>query len=83
MSNPIAVIESTGWVGALLVLSIVVPVVAALVGFVAGGRRTIWIALATLPVGLAVAVGIAAGVPPAGGALIYCGQCAESSFRCC
>ena len=71
MSNPIAVIESTGWGGALLVLSIVVPVAAALVGFVAGGRRTIWIALAALPVGLAVAVGIAAGVPPAGGALVY------------
>ncbi|NVO14069.1 MAG: NADH-quinone oxidoreductase subunit J [Rhodoplanes sp.] len=71
MSGPVAVLESAGSSGALLVLSIVVPVAAALVAFVAGGRRTAWIALAALPVGLAVAVAIAAKVPQTGGALVY------------
>ena len=70
MSGPIAAIESTAWGGSLLVLSIVVPVAAALVAFVAGGRRSAWIALAALPVGLAVAVAIAVGVPQAGGTLV-------------
>jgi formate hydrogenlyase subunit 3/multisubunit Na+/H+ antiporter MnhD subunit len=71
MSSPVAVLESAGSSGALLVLSIVVPVATALVAFVAGGRRTAWIALAALPVGLAVAVAIAAGVAQTGGVLVY------------
>ncbi|WP_281022631.1 complex I subunit 5 family protein, partial [Rhodoplanes roseus] len=67
MSAPMAGLVSTEGGGALLVLSIVVPVAAALLGFVAGGRRAEWIALAALPVGLAIAVAIAAGVPADGG----------------
>ncbi|MTW18402.1 NADH-quinone oxidoreductase subunit J [Rhodoplanes serenus] len=51
--------------GALLVLAIVIPVAAALLGFAAGGRRTERIALGALPIGLTVAVLIAAAVPPA------------------
>ncbi len=44
--------------GSLLVLSIVVPVVGVLLAFVAGGRWVERIALATMPVGLVLAVAI-------------------------
>jgi formate hydrogenlyase subunit 3/multisubunit Na+/H+ antiporter MnhD subunit len=55
--------------GALLVLAIVVPVVGVLVAFIAGGRWVERIALATMPVGLALAIVIVVvlrqtGAPP-------------------
>jgi multicomponent Na+:H+ antiporter subunit D len=55
----------------LLVLSLVVPIVGALLGFVVGGRWVSRIALAVLPLGLAIAIAIAAELRPAGGSLVY------------
>jgi len=55
----------------LLVLSIVVPIVGLLLGFVAGGRQVERIALATMPIGLAIAVGVAVAMRQAGGPLVY------------
>ena len=45
--------------GFLLVLALVVPVAGVLLAFVAGGRHAERIALATMPLGLAIAVAIA------------------------
>jgi formate hydrogenlyase subunit 3/multisubunit Na+/H+ antiporter MnhD subunit len=55
----------------LLVLALVVPITGALLGFVVGGRWVMRIALATMPLGLAIAVAIAAELRPAGGSLVY------------
>jgi multicomponent Na+:H+ antiporter subunit D len=55
----------------LLVLSLVVPIAGALLAFVVGGRWVVRIALATMPLGLAIAVAIAAELRPAGGSLVY------------
>ena len=55
----------------LLVLALVVPIAGALLGFVVGGRWAGRIALATMPLGLAIAVAIAAELRPAGGLLVY------------
>jgi multicomponent Na+:H+ antiporter subunit D len=57
--------------GALLVLSIVVPIVGALLAFAAGGRHVERIALGTMMVGLAIAVAIAVAVRQAGAPLVY------------
>jgi multicomponent Na+:H+ antiporter subunit D len=57
--------------GALLVLSIVVPIVGALLAFAAGGRHVERIALGTMLVGLAVAIGIAVAVRQSGAPLVY------------
>ena len=55
----------------LLVLALVVPVVSVLIAFVAGGRHTEGIVLATLPLGLAVAIAIAVMLRRTGGPLVY------------
>lgn len=55
----------------LLVLSLIVPIAGALFAFAAGGRWVDRIALATAPVGLAIAIAIAVGLRPAGGSLVY------------
>jgi formate hydrogenlyase subunit 3/multisubunit Na+/H+ antiporter MnhD subunit len=55
----------------LLVLSIIVPIVGLLLAFVAGGRHVERIALATMPVGLATAVGVAVALRQAGDPLVY------------
>jgi multicomponent Na+:H+ antiporter subunit D len=56
---------------ALLVLSLVVPIAGALLAFAAGGRWVDRIALATMPLGLAIAVAIADGLRQADGPLVY------------
>ena len=56
--------------GSLLVLSIIVPVIGLLLAFV-GGRWVERIALATMPVGLAIAVAILIAMRRAGGPLVY------------
>src|SRR5262245_6045574 len=43
----------------LLVLSLIIPIVGVLLAFAAGGRRAELTALLTMPVGLAIAAGIA------------------------
>jgi formate hydrogenlyase subunit 3/multisubunit Na+/H+ antiporter MnhD subunit len=55
----------------LLVLSLVVPIAGALLAFVVGGRWVGRIVLMTMPLGLAIAVAIAAELAPAGGSLVY------------
>ena len=55
----------------LLVLSLVVPIAGALLAFVVGGRWVVRIALSTMPLGLAIAIAIAAELRPAGGSLVY------------
>jgi formate hydrogenlyase subunit 3/multisubunit Na+/H+ antiporter MnhD subunit len=55
----------------LLVLALLVPITGALLGFVVGGRWAMRIALATMPLGLAIAVAIAAELRPAGGSVVY------------
>jgi formate hydrogenlyase subunit 3/multisubunit Na+/H+ antiporter MnhD subunit len=57
--------------GSLLVLAIVLPVVGVLLAFVAGGRGVGRVAMATLPLGLAVAVAIARAVGRTGAPLVY------------
>jgi multicomponent Na+:H+ antiporter subunit D len=55
----------------LLVLSIVVPIAGLLPAFAVGGRHAERIALATMPIGLAIAVAIAVTMQHAGGLLVY------------
>src|SRR5262249_61581816 len=69
--HPTAVVEVTTTGGFLLVLSIVVPLAGALLAFAAGGRNLERVALATLPVGLAIAVAIAFAMPSTGAPLVY------------
>src|SRR5215831_8224920 len=57
--------------GFLLVMSVCVPIAGALLGFSAGGRRLVWIALATLPLGLAIAVAITVVMLSTSGPLVY------------
>ena len=69
--DPTAVVESATTGAFLLVLSIVVPLGGALLAFAAGGRYLERVALATLPVGLAIAVAIAFTMPSTGAPLVY------------
>jgi len=55
----------------LLVLSLIVPIVGALLAVVVGGRWVERIALVTMPLGLAIAIAIATELRPAGGSLVY------------
>jgi formate hydrogenlyase subunit 3/multisubunit Na+/H+ antiporter MnhD subunit len=55
----------------LLVLSIVVPIAGLLLAFVVGGRHVERIALATMPIGLAIALAIAVTLRQSGGSLVY------------
>jgi formate hydrogenlyase subunit 3/multisubunit Na+/H+ antiporter MnhD subunit len=57
--------------GALLVLAIVVPVVGALTAFICGGRWTERIALASMPIGLAIVIAILVALQRAGAPLVY------------
>jgi multicomponent Na+:H+ antiporter subunit D len=57
--------------GVLLVLAIVVPAASVLFAFVAGGRHAERIALATMPLGLAIAVATAVTLRWTGGPLVY------------
>ena len=57
--------------GFLLVLALVLPVAGVLLAFVAGGRHAERIALATMPLGLAIAVTIVVTLLRAGGPLVY------------
>ncbi len=52
-------------------LSIVAPIAGLLLAFVVGGRQVERVALATMPVGLAIAVAIAVTVRQSGGSLVY------------
>ena len=67
---PDAVAASTPG-GFLLVLALVLPVAGMLLALALGGRRAERIALALMPVGLALALAIAAGVLRADAALVY------------
>ena len=69
MPYPAETVTTTG--AFLLVLALVVPVVGVLLAFVAGGRHAERVALATLPLGLAIAVAIAVMLRRAGGPLVY------------
>jgi formate hydrogenlyase subunit 3/multisubunit Na+/H+ antiporter MnhD subunit len=71
MPHPTAVVEAATTGGFLLVLSIVVPLMGAMLAFAAGGRHLERVALATLPVGLAIAVAIAFTMPSTGAPLVY------------
>ncbi len=55
---PASALDAATAGGGLLVLAIVVPVVGVLLAFLAGGRQVERIALATMPVGLALAIAI-------------------------
>ena len=68
MPYPAETVTTTG--AFLLVLALVVPVVGVLLAFV-GGRHAERVALATLPLGLAIAVAIAVMLRRAGGPLVY------------
>ena len=57
--------------GAWLIAALVWPVIAVLLTIAAGGRYAARIAIASMPVGLAVSVAIAARVLPEGDALVY------------
>ena len=69
MPYPVDTVTTTG--AFLLVLALVVPVVSVLIAFVAGGRHAERIALATMPLGLAIAVAIAVMLRRTGGPLVY------------
>jgi len=62
---------ATSPAGFLLVLAIIVPVIGMVVALVAGGRHAERIALATLPLGAAIAVAIAVEVWRQAGPLVY------------
>ena len=57
--------------GAWLIAALVWPVIAVLLMIAAGGRHAARIALASMPVGIAVAIAIAVRVLPEGEALVY------------
>ncbi len=72
MPPPAAVLDAvTTTGGALLVLALVLPVLALLLVFAAGGRHAERIVLATLPLGLAIAVAIALALRRTGEPLVY------------
>lgn len=68
MPDPIAV-STPG--GALLVWALIFPAAGALLALALGGRQAERIALALMPVGLGLAIAIAAGVLRANAALVY------------
>jgi multicomponent Na+:H+ antiporter subunit D len=71
MPHPAPALDATTTGGFLLVLSVVVPVAGALLAFAAGGRQLERIALATLPLGLAIAIAILVAMPSTGAPLVY------------
>jgi formate hydrogenlyase subunit 3/multisubunit Na+/H+ antiporter MnhD subunit len=71
MPVPVAGVEVVSASGYLLVLSIVVPVAAALLAFAAGGRHVERVALLAAPIGLAIAVAIVAALLRTDRPLVY------------
>ena len=71
MSASAPVLDAATAGGFLLVLAIVVPVAGVLLAFTAGGRHVERIVLATMPLGLAIAVAICVAMRHAGAPLIY------------
>ena len=71
MPHPAPIPDAATTGGFLLVLSVVVPVMGALLAFAAGGRVLERIALATLPLGLAIAIAIPAAMLSTGAPLVY------------
>jgi multicomponent Na+:H+ antiporter subunit D len=69
--HPPVIVEMVTTGAFLLVLAIVVPLAGALLAFAAGGRNLERVALATLPLGLAIAVAIAFSMPSTGAPLVY------------
>jgi formate hydrogenlyase subunit 3/multisubunit Na+/H+ antiporter MnhD subunit len=57
--------------GPLLVLAVLVPFIGVLMGLALGGRNAQRVALATLPVGLGIAIGVAYVVVQSRGAVVY------------
>ena len=70
--------------GALLVWALIFPAAGALLALVLGGRHPERIVLALMPVGLGLAIAIAAGVLRADAALVYVvgGWAPRSASRC-
>jgi multicomponent Na+:H+ antiporter subunit D len=64
-------VEASTVGGALLVLAIVLPLVGALTAFICGGRWTERIALASMPIGLAIVIAILVALQRAGAPLVY------------
>ena len=67
----IAGVATTTPGGAWLIAALVWPVIAVLLTIVGGGRHAARVALASMPLGVAVSVAIAARVLPEGDALVY------------
>ena len=70
--------------GALLVLALVLPVAGLLLAFVAGGRGAERIVLATLPLGLGLAIAIGVATLRGGGRSSTCSAvgCRRSAWCC-
>jgi formate hydrogenlyase subunit 3/multisubunit Na+/H+ antiporter MnhD subunit len=71
MSLQVTALDAATPGGLLLVLSLVVPIAGALLAFAAGGRQVERFALLIMPIGLAIAAGIAVAKSLMGGPLVY------------
>src|SRR5262245_44363182 len=72
MAHPALALDAVTTTGGfLLVLALVLPVAGVLLAFVAGGRHVERVALATMPLGFAIAVAILLVLRRAGGPLVY------------
>ena len=71
MSPQVTTLDAATPGGFLLVLSVVVPVAGVLLAFAAGGRQVERIALTIMPIGLAIAAGIAVAKLQTGSPLVY------------
>ena len=69
--NPAPVLDAVTPGGALLVLSLAVPVAAALLAVAVGGRSVERIALGAAALGLTIAIAIAVELPRTGGPIVY------------
>jgi multicomponent Na+:H+ antiporter subunit D len=68
---PVSISDTITGGGFLLVLSIILPVGGALLAVTVGGRRSEWIVLGTMPLGLGVAIAIAAAMRKSASPLVY------------
>ena len=71
ISYPVSISDAVTGGSFLLVLSIVLPIAGALLAFIAGGRRSEWIVLGTMPFGLGVAIAIAIAMQKSASPLVY------------
>jgi multicomponent Na+:H+ antiporter subunit D len=71
ISYPVSISDTVTGGGFLLVLSIVLPVGGSLLAATVGGRRTEWIVLGTMPLGLGVAMAIAIAMRKSVSPLVY------------